>query len=706
MSPEQAAADREVDARTDIYSLGCVIYEMLTGAPPFTAATAHGVIARVMTEEARRVADVRQSVPSQLSAAVQRALAKLPADRFQSAAEFATALSAPSETRHGLLETSGPPAEPLSSRNLHWRFTARDFSWAALAVVLSLAASAVTRILTARGSLHPASHAQLALALPATATMSAGGPGNTLAISPDGSTLVYTSAATAPPRLFLRRLDELTPHALPGTATPANPQFSPDGRWIGFLSRSSLRKMPVGGGPVTVIATDAGRFAWGPDGSIVFSRLTGGFLPGLWRVNANGGSPAPLTVPDSAAGGSHGSPSFLPDGKVVLFTSVSRDGELTLSAVRLNDRRVIPLGIAGTSPMYLPNGYLVFARPDGVVSGVKFDAKRLLAIGDPVQVLDSVAVKPGGSADLSVGTNGTMVYFRGAIGAQLITLDRRGLPDTVFSTVQKAYATPRVSPDGRRIAVAVGQPPYSSDIWVYTIVSKTMTRLTTGGVNGMPEWTPDGRRIAWTSATAGHEGVWWQPWDQSAPAELLVPNGRGATFTPHGDAVLTTVEVLKGLELRLITLPLDAHQPARVVLPPTPGDRQPRFSPDGHWLAYLSDETGPREVYVQAFPGPGGHFQVSTGGGNAVMWSPSGKELFYVTPGCCIVSATIATTPEFAVLRRDTLFSMIGMRGGFDVTRDGDHFITSREAGGAGVPVVMFGWADEVRERVEAANRK
>jgi serine/threonine-protein kinase len=284
-------------------------------------------------------------------------------------------------------------------------------------------------------------------------------------------------------------------------------------------------------------------------------------------------------------------------------------------------------------------------------------------------------------------------------------MDRRGAMRLIVSAAQN-YSAPRVSPDGRHIAVGIGQPPYTSDIWVYDTVSRTLTRLTSGGASGQPEWTPDGRRITWTSVAPGREGVWWQPWDASAPAELLVPGGRGAQFGPRGDFVLTMFDMGNTAQLRMVPIPLDPRRPAQVILPSATANASFRLSPDGHWLAYDSDETGQREVYVQRFPGPGGRLQISSGGGVLPRWAPNGKELFYVIPAFAMMSATIETIPELTVVRRDSLFSTVGTRNSFDVMPDGNHFVTARATDATTVPILVFGWADRVREKVAAASKK
>lgn len=247
---------------------------------------------------------------------------------------------------------------------------------------------------------------------------------------------------------------------------------------------------------------------------------------------------------------------------------------------------------------------------------------------------------------------------------------------------------------------------------MYEVGSGTLTRLTTDGASDGPEWTPDGRRIAWTSVSQGRAGIWWQAWDANTPPELLVPGGREARFTPGGEAVLVNFEAPNGTEVRMIPLPFDSARPGTVVLPPAPGYRHYRVSPDGRWLAYLSDETGLGEVYVQPFPGPGRRFQISVGGGIAPVWAPSGRELFYVSTGCCMISARMASTPDLTVIRRDTLFPVRGAshpvltgRTAYDLTPDGNHFVMARLIENTGRPIVVFGWPDEVRARVAAGGR-
>ena len=210
---------------------------------------------------------------------------------------------------------------------------------------------------------------------------------------------------------------------------------------------------------------------------------------------------------------------------------------------------------------------------------------------------------------------GPWCICRASLSTQLVQVDRRGNGRVLVPDV-KIYSNPRVSPDGRRIAVSIGNPPYVSDIGVFEVGSGTLTRLTNGGTNDGPEWTPDGRRIAWTSVSRGREGIWWQAWDASTPPELLVPAWPRSTVHARRGAVLVSFEATSGTEVRMIPLPVDSSRPARVVLPSAPGYRHYQVSPDGRWLAYVADETGTGEVYVQPFPGPGGRFQISMGGGS------------------------------------------------------------------------------------------
>ena len=706
MAPEQAAGDA-VDHRADLYALGVVMYEMLAGRPPFDDRTAQRLLAAHAVEAPEPIQRRRPQVPPAIAALVMQMLQKQPADRPRSADDVLRALDTGSLLLPELHSepTSTVPGHGVVGPRRRATSRLRDPLTLALALVAAAATAALGWERLTQPPTRTTLRARLPLALPEEEQLGVGGGGSSITISPDGSTLAYVVRGGS---IVVRRLDSLNSRRLAGTVLADNPQFSPDGRWIAFRTPDAqIRKVPVAGGAITSIVGDAGvRFSWGSGGTIVFTRLLRGFFAGLWSVSADGGKSVEFTTTDSTLGSNLGAPSFLPDGETIVLAASSRSGELTLAAVRLHEGKVVPLGISGGGAKYLDGGYLLFSRGDGIVSAVRFDPKRLRVIGDPVAVLDTVALKLGNIPELAVARNGTLVYVRGNLGRQVVEVDRNGASRVLSPSIQSYTGTPRLSPDGKRLAIAIGQAGFTSDIWVYDIAAATLNRLSDGGTNAIPEWSPDGRRVAWTSDARGHDGVWWRPWDQSGPAELLIPGGRGVNFAGH-DSILSTFEAPTGYELRLVLRGRSGGPVhGRVILPGASLDRQFRLSPDGHWLAYVSDETGVRQVYAQRFPGPGPRVPVSVAGGGLPQWSRDGKELFYSVPGCCVISATLGSSLDATVIKRDTLFNTIGLRGGFDVTKDGAHFVTMKDVGNVSPPIVVFGWADEVRERVDAANRK
>jgi serine/threonine-protein kinase len=702
MSPEQATGDRSIDGRADIYALGAVTYEMLSGEPPHSGTTAQAVIAKLLTEDARPVTALRRTVPAHVDASLRRALEKLPADRFSTGREFADALQ-------GKTPAMIRSPEPMLGEDSHWKPLA--LGAVGLAVLAAIAA--------AWGwSRHPVTpapvHARFTLELPADARLNTTVVGHSMAFSPDGQTLVYVGGSSLA-SLYVRRLEEITPRRLAGTERAVNPQFSPDGKWIAFVEARSargffvgtapsvLKKVPVEGGAAVSIADSVRRFAWGPDGTIVFAKNINQRGSGLWRTNASGAPPEPLTVVDSTRDRAHASPFFLPDGKSILFTIVVTGVARTeLAAMRLSDRKIIRLGVAGGSPLYR-DGFLFFGRNDGTLSAVRFDPTALRIIDDPLPVLEGVMIKQQAAvADLAISSTGTLAYLLGVAGLELVDASRNGTAQTLRPDL-RLYRHPRVSPDGRRISLSI-----DGDVWVYDIAAKTLARLTSNGLTGAPEWTPDGRRICWTMVATDSAGVWWQPWDASAPPQQLVPRGRGSIVTPDGAYVITNVPESGHFWLKAVPIRRDSSR-GSITLLNSSTLPQARLSHEGHWLAYVSEETGAQEVYVQPFPGPGGRYQVSSGGGSEPMWSPSDGELFY-RGGTALISATLTTRPELSVVRRDTLFEIDAPAGevqaAYDVFPDGKRFVFPRVVSTDAAPVVVMGWLDEVRERMAVGKRK
>ena len=695
MSPEQATGDRLIDARSDIYSLGAVLYEMLAGEPPHTGPTVQSVIAKVVTDRPRPLRQLRESVPPHVEAAVLKALAKLPADRFQTAAQFVDALARPA---WGVPATTAPDSAAAALGRPGQR---------ALRDVAPLAVAAIATSLALWVSVRPRPEpptrpvARFTLVLPPSAPMSDFAAGPTVAFSPDGSRIVYVSSVATGSQLFSRRLDELEPVPLVGTQNARNPFFSPDGRSVAYFSGSKLYKLPLAGGPATLVADVPGLAlgaTWGATDTIVFRSDKG-----LMEVAAAGGEPRPLLPPDTSRGETYLFPQYLPDARALLL-QIRTKGVDRLGALTIATRKLTRFEQPGSNPRYVSAGYVVVATRSGTLLAVPFDASRLEITGSAVPVADGVVVGPGGAARLGMSRDGAFAYVTGPLAVrELVMVDRAGRARALPAEPQ-GYIAPRLSPDGRRIAVEVDEPDaVNSDVWLYDMAQHTRTRLTFDQSGHRPIWTPDGRRVVYSRGQFSQGDLYWIPADGTGPAEslLVAPEDQwAADITPDGRTLLFRSGGA-GPVRSIHTLPLQGPRTPQPFLINEFDNHSPSLSPDGRWVAYVSNESGRLEVYVRPFPGPGGRWQVSLDGGTEPVWARSGRELFYRN-GMKLMVAAIALQPAFAVGARRTLFEGNYVNDpvyrGYDVTRDGEAFVMVRSPKPMGDFVVVLNWFDQLRE--------
>ncbi|HEX7122207.1 MAG TPA: protein kinase [Gemmatimonadaceae bacterium] len=701
MSPEQAMGDRELDARCDIYSLGVMLYEMLAGDPPYTGSTAQAIVAKVITERPVPVTAHRDTVPSHVAAAIQTALAKLPADRFASASEFADALLRGAPGTTVTLESGAPlrgRPRATASRLLPWGIAA--VSLAALAVVA-----------TRREPTPPApSVFRASITLPDEAALSE----PQLLLSRDGRLLAVTAVRRPTRVLYVRPMATDSFASVSGTDGLGNPFLSPDGRWVAFRSAQQLQKVALeGGAPVTLDAGSEGSaFAagtWGEDGTIIYPR---NYNSGLWRISADGGTPTPLTYPDSMRRElGHWWPQRLPDGDHVLFTAVgspidsSRIEILSLSSGR---REVLLTG--GVFGRYVPTGHLLYAR-DETIFAVPFDLGQLRVTGAAVPVLEDVYMdRVNESAVFAVADNGTMAYVPASVHntpSYLVWVDRQGRESRALPDAAR-YEGPAISPDGRRVAVAITLPREPSDVWVLGLDRGTRTRLTRGGGDDFaPVWHPDGRRVVFTADQPVYE-LWQRAADAADAAAPLLStpfDKQDPTFTPDGATVIFTHGTPGNA---LWTAPVDGSRPPVRLLGPTQGGEQPALSPDGQRLAYVSSETGRQEVYLVPYPDVGAsREQVSSQGGAEPRWTRGGRELIYRS-GERLVAVAIdpATGKPGAEV---TLFSGPYRRSShgtfsYAVTADGSRFLMVRPASDDPPRriVIVTNWFEELRQKMGA----
>ena len=701
MSPEQIAAERELDARTDVYSLGCVIYETLVGTPPFTAPTAQAVFAKVMTEEPRPIGELRRNVAPHVAAAVHRALEKVPADRFATAHELLDALrGGPSATiTTDAVRLPAPTTEgaPLGAgKRVQWL---RVVPWA-LAAAATIAAVVLWR--------RPSAPARMTrFEFPNENAPIRSPSGLTLALSPDGSRIVYVGGTESASQLFLRNLTDLKPTPIRGTDRAQTPVFSPDGRSVMFLADGALRRIDLEGGTPVTISDSGGPSAW-TDHGIVFTRGTV-----IYWVSPNGGPVHRLADANTTPGVTGFTlPSPLPGGEAVVV-GIRHDFRLaksTIGVVRLSDGAVTDLKIEGLNPRYLPSGYLIFGRVDHAVYGVAFDAQHLRASGPAVPLIEDVVVKNGGGTELAVANDGTLVYRTGSFSRTMVLVDRRGVPTPVLKELRD-YSFPSVSPDGKRIALTIGSSTSTSDTWIFETQTGALTRLTRGG-GERPDWMPDGKNVVTVviSDTVAH--VMRQPWDGSGSATrfAIIPQGLMEISLPRRGTGYMAARSGAGGPRDIWIAPVDSPTAFRPFVATEADEFGPSVSPDGKLLAYVSNESGRYEVYVRAMTGVPARVQVSTTGAMEPLWSPTGRELFYRADKK-IMAARITWQDGAARVEREALFDDVYASSGnthatYAVMPDGNHFIFGQSAGDEPKTIVTLNWFEYVRRRMSAGEAR
>ena len=706
MSPEQAMGDKHVDARSDIYALGAVTYEMLTGDPPFTGTTVQSIVAKVMTERPTPPRTVRDTVSPATEHAVLKALAKLPADRFATAAEFATALTVdgPTTASSTTIAAIRPRATVLS-----WR---TSIALAAIALLATFAAGWEFR----RPAAAPAGvvyRLELTTSDDLRVAYPVGGTVTILALSPAGDRAVFAAERAGGWALAVRNLDQLTARVLPGTEGAMYPEFSPDGRWIAFESADGmLKKIAVDGTSLTTIctigSTGSAGITWISDREIIFApRAVSG--SGMFRVSADGGNPVLFSRSDTAAGERFQMVPRAADGGRIVFygSTMANAADIVMAVVRVSDGKIVRFrGLRGARALGLAGSVLVYVRVDGTLMAVPFDARALTA-GTPIQVGDSIAVRNWDAA-ATLSSSGALLYQQGGSAGQLVRVDPQGVATVLLDSIRQ-YVHPRFSPDGRRLAFEVTEAA-GSDIWTADLASNVLERVTNGGTNDRPEWTPDGTRITYTSSRETPYSIWWQPADGSAPATKVYRTAdpiREGIIAPDGRTIVYRVDA-RETNRDIWMVPLTGDRKPVPLLNSVNDEKEPRVSPDSRWLAYISNESGREEVYVRALLGTG-RVPVSAGGGGEPLWSPDGKQLYYRV-GDRLMEATIATTPTLSVTGRRVVFAgpyaSDIFHPNYDVAPDGKSFVMVRPPAGTLRVVMVVNWVRELQRRTTDGRAK
>jgi Tol biopolymer transport system component/tRNA A-37 threonylcarbamoyl transferase component Bud32 len=696
MSPEQAKG-KHVNKATDIFAFGAVLYELLTGKQAFQGDDVGDILAAVVKTDPDWSL-LPEGTPPAIQRLLRRCLRKDKRQRLQDA----------TDARIEIEDALAGPATPVPQTVAPAKATPRR-----VAVAVGIIALALGVVLGAwyRRPTAEITQGVVRLMLPLASAIDL----RDVAISPDGTQVVYVAPHGGVQLLFLRPMNGLEAIPIPGTEGATLPFFSPDGQWLGFGAGGKIKKISTSGGVVVTLA-DLGTAgnqggSWGPDGLIVFRGSES-----LFQISAAGGVPREITKPGPTGKEAYPQyPEFLPGGKAVLFTSQSSDvaiadeRSIEVLTIETGERKVLVQG--GSFARYLSTGHLAFMR-SGTLMAAPFDLARLEVTGPPVAVLEGVRESVTGIGAFSCSRTGTCIYVTGGMaGAQrsVALVDRTGTSQPLAMPPQ-AYSTPRYSPQGDRLSFWVEQ--VNCKVVSYDISRGTLTRLTSDGDSHSPVWTPDGKRITYLSrkaATPAYE-IFWKPSDGSGSEEKLSPSPLSLrqsplSWSPDGNVVAFTDQG----DIWLLTLMGDRKP--RPFFQSKFIESSPTFSPDGRWLAYVSDESGRREVYVQPFPGPGAKYPISSEGATEPAWARNGRELFFRN-GEKMMAVAVASQSGFRAEKPRLLFTgpyvQAATRVNYDVSPDGQRFVMlqpGQQEQAVSQIIVIQNWFEELKRRVPTVTK-